>query len=196
MDRNELVAKVKAHLEQNIFFHSLAVEACMDGVYEYLKVQHELGSDEPPKEDWLTAGLIHDIDYAGEFKEFHPQKTKEACEKTGIELTSSVEAIIKAHAPKLTGATPETKAQWAIYCSDSLTGLITAVSLVYPTKKLADVKLPSVMKRFLHQPKFAAGTRRQEIKECEKPEGLNIPLETFVGICLSSIQGIASEIGL
>ena len=51
-----------------------------------------------------------------------------------------------------------TKAEWSIFCVDSLTGLIMAVAFVYPSRKLADVKLSSVVKGLLKKPKFATGT--------------------------------------
>jgi len=70
------------------------------------------------------------------------------------------------------------------------------VALVYPSKKLKDVKLSSVVKRFLKESKFAAGTRREDVKKCELPQGLNIPLEKFIEICLEAMKRIASEIGL
>ncbi|MBU4129150.1 hypothetical protein KJ636_05690 [Patescibacteria group bacterium] len=73
---------------------------------------------------------------------------------------------------------------------------IVAVALIYPSKKLADVKISSVLKKFLKEPKFASGTRREEVSMCGKPDGLNIPLEKFVEICLEAIQGIAKKIGL
>lgn len=168
----------------------------MAGIFDYLKEKNELGADEPQREDWILAGLIHDADYSGEFKNQHPLKTKEALERYGLELPEAVENIIKAHAPELTGKKPENKAQWAIFCSDSLTGLITAVALILPAKKLADVKLSSVLKRFLKEPKFAAGTRREEVAQCSQASGLNMPLEKFIEVCLKSMQGIASEIGL
>ncbi|MEM3362583.1 MAG: hypothetical protein QXG16_04705, partial [Candidatus Anstonellaceae archaeon] len=104
--------------------------------------------------------------------------------------------IIKAHAPEITGYYPKNKAEWALFCCDSLTGLIVAVALVYPSKKLSDVKLSSVMKRLLKEPKFAAGTRREDIKKCELKEGLNIPLEKFVEICLESMKKVAKDLGL
>jgi predicted hydrolase (HD superfamily) len=71
-----------------------------------------------------------------------------------------------------------------------------AVAFVYPTKKLADVKVSSVLKRFLKEPKFAAGTRRDEVALCTLPEGLNIPLEKFIEICLTSMQKISASLGL
>ncbi len=196
MDRQLYFATVKNSLETNIFYHSLALEACMGGIYDYLSQNGLLKSDELPKDDWMLAGLIHDIDYVGEFKEFHPNKTKEALAKFNLEIPSEIDKIVKAHAPSLTGIKTETQAQWAIFCADSLTGLIVAVALIYPTKKLADVKVSSVLKRFLKEPRFAAGTRRDEVKMCELPEGLNIPLEKFIEICLTSMQSIAPEIGL
>lgn len=195
-DRQKYLEAIKSQLEPNIINHSLALEACMNGLYDYLQSLGQLTTDEPPKDDWLLAGLIHDVDFGGEFKEFHPQKTLEALAKYGLEISKTVHQIVLAHAAKHSGVEPKSKAQWAIFCADSLTGLIMAVAFVYPSRKLADVKLSSIVKRFLKEPKFAAGTRRDEIAMCSNPEGLNIPLEKFIEICLASMQKIALEIGL
>lgn len=187
----------------------------MAGIYDYLKSptsvlptlklrrasktttgkQGVLPAGEPSREEWCLAGLIHDIDYSGEFKNEHPQKTKKALARYGLDIPETVLRIVKAHAPELTGVKPQNKAEWAIMCADSLTGLIVASALVLPSKKLADVKLPSVLKRF-KEPKFAAGTRREEISQCANSNGLNIPLEKFIDICLVAMQNIAKEISL
>jgi len=196
MDREKYFEAVKKQLETNIFYHSLALEACMVSLYDYFFANRQLSTDEPPKEDWMLAGLVHDIDYSGEFKPDHPKKTFEALAKYGLTISETVHNIVKAHSPDLTGYQPKNKAEWSIFCADSLTGLIVATALVYPSKKLADVKLKSVIKRLLKEPRFAAGTRREEIKMCEKPEGLNLPLEKFIEICLTSMQSIAPQIGL
>jgi len=196
MDRQIFQDAVQKTLEKNIFYHSLALEACMGGIYDYLKQNNQLDENEPSKDDWLLAGLIHDIDYVGEFKESHPNKTKEALSKLSLEISDSVDKIVKAHAPSISGIKPTSKAQWSIFCADSLTGLIVAIALIYPSKKLADVKVSSVLKRFLKEPRFAAGTRRDEVSQCELKGGLNIPLEKFIEICLVSMQKIAPEIGL
>lgn len=195
-DRQKYFEALKVQLEPNIFNHSLALEACMAGIYDYLQSQNKLSANEPSKEEWCLAGLIHDFDFGGEFKEQHPHKTKEALAKYGLELPPVLEQIVKAHAPEFTGVQPISKAQWAIFCADSLTGLITAVAFVYPSRKIADVQLSSVLKRFLKDPKFAAGTRREEVAFCAKPEGLDMPVEKFIEICLLAMQGIAKEIGL
>lgn len=187
---------MKKQLEPNIIAHSLAVEACMNGIYEHLEKEGQLSPDDPSKNEWLLAGLIHDLDYGGEFKLEHPFKLQEVLAKYQLTISPVVEEIIHAHAANHFHIRPKNKAEWAIYCSDSLTGLITAVAYVYPSRKLQDVKTSSIVKRLLHQPKFAAGTRRDEIAECANPEGLNIPIEKFVEICLTSMQQIASVIGL
>jgi predicted hydrolase (HD superfamily) len=196
MDRQKYFEAVKMQLEPNIFNHSLALEACMDGLYEYFKSQNALSPNDPPKEDWTLSGLLHDIDFSGEYKADHPKHTREVLTLHGLTISDVVYQIIQAHDARFTGVVCKNKAEWSLFCADSLTGLITAVAYVIPSRKLADVKLSSVMKRLLKEPKFAAGTRREEIKMCVNPEGLNLPVETFVEICLNAMKGIAGQIGL
>lgn len=195
-DRQPFLNAVTKQLEPNILKHSLVVEACMGALYDYLSRNGQLGKTEPAKEAWLLAGLIHDIDYSDPWKQEHPLKTKEALGKYALNIPDSVAAIVQAHAPEKTQVQPKSKAQWALFCMDSLTGLIVAVALVHPSKTLHEVKVASVTKRLLKQPNFAAGTRRKEVAMCASPDGLNIPLEQFIGICLTAMQGAASQIGL
>lgn len=196
MNRHDYFTALRNSLEPNIVSHSLALEACMGGIYDYLSQNNLLKSNELPRQDWTLAGLIHDIDYVGDLKKSHPNKTKQALSKFSLEISDEVDKLVKSHAPKISGINPVTQAQWSIFCADSLTGLIVAVAYVYPSRKLADVKVSSVLKRFLKEPRFAAGTRRYEIKMCELIDGLNLPLEKFIEICLTSMQSIAPEIGL
>ncbi len=194
-DREKYRAAVEKQLEKNVYLHSLALEACMGALYDYFSSKNLLTTNEPPKDDWLLAGLIHDIDYVGDYKPTHPKKTKEALKECGIDLPDHIDVIVKSHAPEITGRRPQNKAEWSIFCADSLTGLIVATTLVYPSRKIADVKLSSILKRF-KEPKFAAGTRREDIRQCEKAEGLNLPLAAFVEICFNAMKSVASEIGL
>lgn len=187
---------VKAQLDPKIYSHSLALMNCMSGLYDYFDQNNLLSESEPKKEDWLVAGLIHDIDYSGEYKETHPHKTKEVLAKYNLDIPDTILKIVHAHAPELTDYKPQNKAEWSIFCADSLTGLIMAVAYVYPSKKLADVQVSSVMKRFLKEPKFAAGTRRDEVAMCSNPDGLNLPLEKFVEICLNSMKSVADDLGI
>lgn len=194
--REKYLEAIKSQLDTKIFTHSLALEACMGGLYDYFQENNLLGENEPPREDWVLAGLIHDIDYSAEYKDTHPQKTVEVMQKYGQEVSDSILQIVRAHAPELTGVQPSNKAEWSIFCADSLTGLIMAVAYVYPSKKLAEVKVSSVLKRFLKEPKFAAGTRRDEVALCAKEDALNLPLEKFIEICLVSMQKVSDDLGL
>lgn len=195
MDRQKFADAVKANLENNIYNHSLSLEACMHGLYDYFSTNNLLDSHEPTREEWGIAGLIHDIDFAGDTKELHPLRTREVLAKYSLEISDTIQQIVLAHDGRQK-ITMDSKAKWSIYCADSLTGLITAVAFVYPDRKLASVKVSSVLKRFLKEPKFAAGTRRDEVAQCSDPNGLNLPLEKFIEICLTSMQSIAENIGL
>lgn len=194
MDRQAYFDAVKSNLEGRTFYHSLALEACMLGLYDYLQQNNQLDSNEPTREEWGLAGLIHDIDYAGDTKEQHPLKTVEVLQKYNLDISPIVDRIVKDHDARL--GLPANKAGWALRCADSLTGLISAVAFVYPSRKLAEVKVSSVLKRFLKEPKFAAGTRREEVILCQDSDKLNISLEKFIEICLDSMRKIASEINL
>ena len=110
-NRQKYLEAVKAQLEPNIFKHSLALEACMGAIYDYLLKSNQLTSNEPTKEEWLLAGLLHDIDYSGEFKADHPKRTLEFLAKYGLTISETVYNIIKAHAPDLTGYQPKNKGQ-------------------------------------------------------------------------------------
>lgn len=194
-DRQKFHDAVRQNLEDNIYRHSLALEACMLGLYDYFQTANLLTSDEPAREEWGIAGLIHDIDFSGDTKELHPLRTREVLAKYNLQIDDLLQRIILAHDSRQ-GIDKTTKAEWSIFCADSLTGLIMAVAYVYPSRKLADVKVSSIVKRFLKEPKFAAGTRRDEVAQCSNPNGLDLPLEKFIEICLSSMQQIAPEIGL
>ena len=88
---------------------------------------------------------------------------------------------------------PESDMDWSIAAVDQLTGLIIAAALVRPDKKLASVTVENVLKRFKEK-SFAKGAKRESIMLCE--EQLHIPLETFVSLVLTGMQGIHEELGL
>ncbi len=193
---DNFLSAVKTQLDEKIFVHSLALRSCMGDLYDYFSANNLLNPDEPTKEDWLLAGLIHDIDYSDPWKEEHPNKTREALAKYNLEISDTVVDIIKSHSPKNTGVEPKSKAQWSLFCADSLTGLIMATAYVYPSRKIADVKPSSIIKRFLKEPRFAAGTRRDEVILCEREDGLNLKLDQLVEICLAAMQKVADSLGI
>jgi len=190
MDRQKALDFLKKHLQQeNIIKHLLATEAVMGALFDRIK--------EGEREDWIMAGLLHDGDYVAAVPhELQGIKVSEMLEAEGFTVPESVRYAMAAHNAENTHVEPQSKMDWALFCADSLTGLIVATTLVYPSKKMADVKLSSVLKRFLKEPKFAAGTRREDIKKCSLPEGLNLPLEKLIEICFEAMKSVAPEIGL
>jgi predicted hydrolase (HD superfamily) len=81
---------------------------------------------------------------------------------------------------------------WVIFSVDPLTGLIIAATLMHPSRKLAEVDLDFVMRRFKEK-SFARGAKREDI---ERISQVGMELEEFVGLCLGSMQGIAGDLGL
>ena len=112
-----------------------------------------------------------------------------------LDAHSDITDAVSAHAWGYIDGAPEpkTKMQWALYCCDELTGLIVAVALVKPDKRLSSVSVDSVMKKW-NSSSFAAGVDRKQIENC-KPR-LGIELREFVKISLTAMQGISKELGL
>jgi len=81
----------------------------------------------------------------------------------------------------------------ALYCVDPLTGLIVASTLVSPSKKIKELKVENVLKRFKEKA-FARGANREIIAKCQ--ELLDLSLEDFVKIVLLAMQNINEELGL
>jgi len=150
------------------------------------------------EEAWGIAGLLHDADYeelkgTEKVTTDHTKLTIEWLHK--LEATSDVKDAIASHAwGYVDGAPqPENRMQWSLYCCDELTGLVVAVALVKPDRKLSSVTVDSVMRKW-DERSFAAGANREQIKECEAR--LKIPLREFIEITLTSMQRIAPKLGL
>ena len=183
---------------KNLQKHGLAVEAIMRALCKYLKANSSLqgvpleaqGFDE---EEWAIVGLLHDADY--ELVQKDPKKHTLVTEEKLRQLGGVSERIIngiKAHHNGIK-ISRDNLMESSVYAADELSGLITAVALVRPDRKLSSVTLESVMKKF-SQKNFAAGANRDQIRACEKE--LDIPLEEFVSISIKAMQSIAQELGL
>ncbi|HQE93335.1 MAG TPA: HDIG domain-containing protein [Anaerolineae bacterium] len=179
--------KVLNEYTQNphLIAHALAVEA---GMKAYAR---RFDEDE---ERWAVVGLIHDFEYerypdlgAGG----HPFKGAEIMRAMGWD--ESLIRAVAAHAPELTGVTPDTPMEKALYAVDELTGLITATALVRPSKSILDVQVNSVRKKWKDKA-FAAGVKREDIER--GAARLGVELSEHIGIVLEAMQAIAAELGL
>jgi len=181
---------------KNLQKHGLAVEAIMRSLCNYLRqTSSDRGTNDKEfnEEEWAIVGLLHDADY--ELVEKDPKRHTLITEEKLREVGGVSDRIIngiKAHHDGIK-TSRDNLMESSVYAADELSGLITAVALVRPDKKLSSVTVDSVMKKF-PQKAFAAGANREQILACEKE--LNIPLEEFVGIALKAMQGISNELGL
>lgn len=178
---------------KNIVKHMLAAEVLMGGVWEFLKEKGEsdLGGT---KEEWMMAGLLHDGDYVEGVPESEQGiKVVEWLKEEGEEVPKNVAQAVAAHNFSNTGVGPQSKMDWALYCGDSLTGLVVASTLVLASRKLSDLTVENVLKRF-KEVRFAAGTRREDIAKCEGELGISLP--EFVRIGVEAMRGIDKELGL
>lgn len=169
---------------QNLIKHLLAVEAVMGALAK------KFAEDETI---WKLTGLLHDADY--EVTGVTPAKHTLVLEENlkNYAVPQEVVRAVKSHNNKYTGIDPESKMEWSLYCADDITGLIVATALVMPDKKLASVRVESVLKKFKDKA-FAKGVDRERIKLCE--EKLGIPLEEFVEVSLKAMQSVAEDLGL
>lgn len=178
---------------KNLRKHGLAVEAIMRDLCKNLKSKNPgMPAEEFDEEEWAIVGLMHDADY--ELIEKDPSKhtlvTEEKLKPLGV--SERIINAIKAHHDGIKQGR-DNLLEKSIYAADELSGLITAVALVRPDKKLASVTVDSVMKKFPEK-SFAAGARRDQILACENE--LDIPLGDFVKIGLEAMQKISDDLGL
>ncbi|MCB0078852.1 MAG: HDIG domain-containing protein [Anaerolineales bacterium] len=143
---------------------------------------------------WRTVGLLHDFDY-----ERYPEIGPEGHPLVGVRhLTETgwpdeITHAILAHAAPVTGVEPCNRMEETLVAVDELTGLITAVALVRPSKNIGDVTVRSVKKKWKDR-RFAAGVNREEIAEAA--DALHIPLDQHIGSVLAAMQDEAEALGL
>lgn len=184
--RDQALDLIREHVKnENIVKHMIACEALMRSLARKLKFDEE---------EWAIAGLLHDGDYCKEVPmEKQGVQITQWAKEMDYEIPDNVAYAMAAHNWHNTSVEPKTKMDWALFCGDSLTGLIVASALVLPSKKLADVTAENVLNRFKEK-SFARGTRREDIKMCE--EKLGIPLKKFIEIGLKAMQKVANELSL
>lgn len=171
--------------------HMLAVEAVLRAL------ALKLGED---PDRWGLAGLLHDVDYAMNVDETGSGRPEDSGGEDKHSLESVFRGIVddellrvmQSHDPEHTGVEPESKWEKALFVADPVTGFIVAAALVQPDKKLASVKVESLLKKFKAK-EFARGANREQIQRCEE---LGISLEEFFDLSLKAMQEIHADLGL
>ena len=183
MNRKEALQTVEKYIQaENLRRHMLAVEAAM-------QYYADLFSED--RETWAVTGLLHDFDW-----EIHP--TLEEHPRAGAPILRELgvsEEIIRAvlsHADHM-GVVRETKMEKALAACDEITGLITAVALVRPSRSLYDLSASSVKKKWKDRA-FAAGANRAEIEAAAAE--LGVPLWEHVDNVIRAMRTIAPALDL
>ena len=183
MNRDEALQIVHAYVKnENLVRHMLAVEAAMRFYAAKFGEDQDL---------WGSTGILHDFDW-----EIHPTLEEHPLAGAPILRERGVpEEVVRAilsHADH-TGVPRETQMQKALYACDEVTGLITAVALVRPSRSLFDLEASSVKKKWKDRA-FAAGANREEIAKAAQE--FNIELWEHVGNVIVAMRTIAPELGL
>jgi putative nucleotidyltransferase with HDIG domain len=170
--------------------HMLAVAAAMRWYAE------ELGED---ADHWEAVGLIHDFDW-----EIHPDLDHHPMDGAPILRQRGWDEetirVIQSHFTGGTGVEREKPVDFALLACDEITGLIIAVTLVRPSKNIADVELRSIRKKWKDLA-FAAGVNRDHVEEVTADFsracfGGRLELWAHIGNVLTAMQVAAGRLEL
>lgn len=183
MNRDEALSIVHEFIQsENLRRHMYAVEAAMRFYAD------KFGEDE---ETWGITGLLHDFDWEiHPTLEEHPQKGEPILRERGV--PEEIIRAIQSHADH-TGVPRVTRMEKALMACDEITGLVTAVALVRPSRSLHDLTSASIKKKWKDRA-FAAGAKREEIEQAALE--FEMPLWEHVDNVILAMRQIAGELGL
>ena len=183
MNHEEALQFIREYVKsESLVRHMLSVEAAMR--YYARKLDEN-------EEEWGLAGLLHDFDW-----EIHPNAEEHPLAGAPILREAGVpEEIIAAvlsHADH-TGLPRDTLLKKALFACDEITGLITAVALVRPSRSLFDLEVSSVRKKWKDK-SFAAGTDRAMMEAGADEFGID--LWEHVSNVITAMRAIAPDLDL
>jgi putative nucleotidyltransferase with HDIG domain len=183
MNRDAALAVVREFVAaESLRRHMLAVEAAMR------TYAARLGGD---PEEWGLAGLLHDFDWEiHPTLDTHPQEGAPILRARGV--PEGIVLCILSHADH-TGVPRDTPMRRSLYACDEVTGLITAVALVRPSRSLNDLTSDSVRKKW-KDARFAAAVNRGEIEH--GAADLGVELWAHVENVILAMRTIAGDLGL
>jgi putative nucleotidyltransferase with HDIG domain len=162
--------------------HGLAVETVM----RHFARKH--GED---AEVWGITGMLHDFDYERwPTAEGHPYEGNKILTERGY--PDDVKTAIMGHAD-YTGVARETLMAKMLFSVDELTGFVTAVALVRPSKSIFEVEPRSVRKK-MKDKAFARQVNRDDI--INGAEQLGVDLDTHIADVIEALKGNAELLGL
>ncbi len=183
MERNAAYTIVTEHVKnEGLIKHMLSVEAAMRAYAAHY------GED---PDYWALAGLLHDFDWEiHPTLHEHPQNGAPILRERGV--PEDIIRCIQSHAPH-TGVPREKLMDKALFAVDELTGLVTAVALVRPSKSVLDMEAKSVKSKWKDKA-FAAGVNRAEIEQ--GAQELGVDLTQHITNVIYAMRTIAPTLGL
>lgn len=162
--------------------HALAVEAAMRAY------ARKYAGDE---ERWAMVGLLHDFDFEMHpNSDEHPVKGAEILRERGV--PEDIVYAVLCHADYL-GLDRKTPMDRAIYAVDELTGFITAVALVRPSRSIDEVDVAAVRKK-MKDKGFARAVNREDITKGADQLGLD--LDEHIAFVIESLKPVAPQLGI
>jgi putative nucleotidyltransferase with HDIG domain len=148
----------------------------------------KLGADE---ELWRVTALLHDFDWEMHpTLEEHPMKGEPILKERGV--SDEIRRAILSHAD-YTGVRRETALEKALFACDELSGFLTALSYVRPTRSIFEVEVASVKKK-MKDKAFARNVNRDDIRN--GAEEFGVPLDDHIQNCINAMRVAADDLGL
>lgn len=162
--------------------HCLSVETAMRAYAE------KLGQ---PVEAWGMLGLLHDFDYERyPTIEEHTKAGAAHLRENGWPDWLADALLAHGFDENYPRTTDYDKALFAV---DELTGFISAVALVRPSKSVKDVQVKSVTKK-LKDKAFAAAIHRDELRQ--GAEEFGVDFNEHIGFIIEAMSANAEQLGL
>lgn len=155
MDRNTALEALKKY--NNVPFH-IRHAYTVEGTMRWFANDQGYGDE---ADFWATVGLLHDIDFEM-WPEEHCVKAPELLREAGFD-DKFIHAVCSHGYGICSDVAPEHQMEKILFAADELTGLIWAAAKMRPSKRVMDMDVSSIKKKFKDK-KFAAGCSRDIIK--------------------------------
>ena len=159
----------------------------LEGVMRYFAGELGYGDE---ADFWANVGLLHDVDFE-QWPEEHCQKARELLENAGCD-ERFIHAVVCHGYGLCSDVKPEHEMEKVLFAVDELTGLISAVAIMRPSRSLDDLELTSVKKKFKDK-KFAAGCSRDVIRQ--GAEMLGWTLDDLISRTIVAMRESGAELG-
>lgn len=170
--------------------HALIVEAAMRAFARHYAPQRP-GDPEVDEHYWGLVGLLHDFDYERyPDPPDHPLKGAEILAARGY--PDHFRRAILSHVSYI-GVPRSRLVEKVLFSVDELTGFLTAIALVRPSRSLDDVD-PRTVRKKLKDRAFARSVNREEVWQGISELGWDP--DDHLAFVIASLRAVAADLGL